>query len=71
MPIRQLLIPILTGPMQNPVMLFSKMFSGDGKITNDDRILIDKFDVPENFYGITLDAHGKGIYTYGSRSGTR
>ncbi|MBW6536183.1 MAG: TonB-dependent receptor [Mariniphaga sp.] len=47
--------------------------SGDGQITNDDRILLDKTDAPEIFYGITLDvtwknwnlsilAQGQGTY---------
>lgn len=33
--------------------------SGDGKITSDDRILLDKTDAPEIFYGISLDASWK------------
>jgi TonB-linked SusC/RagA family outer membrane protein len=33
--------------------------SGDGQITSDDRILLDKTDAPEIFYGITLDASYK------------
>ena len=47
--------------------------SGDGEITSDDRILLDKTDAPELFYGITLDvsyknwslsmlAQGQGTY---------
>src|SRR5690606_33768323 len=47
--------------------------SGDGEITSDDRILLDKTDAPEIFYGITLDvayknwtlsmlAQGQGTY---------
>ncbi len=47
--------------------------SGDGKIDSDDRILLDKADTPELFYGITLDvtyknwnlmllAQGQGTY---------
>lgn len=47
--------------------------SGDGQITSDDRILLDKTDAPEIFYGITLDvayknwtlsmlAQGQGTY---------
>jgi TonB-linked SusC/RagA family outer membrane protein len=35
--------------------------SGDGKITADDMILIDHADVPETFYGITLDMRYKGL----------
>jgi len=33
--------------------------SGDGQITADDRILLDKTDAPEIFYGISLDASWK------------
>ena len=33
--------------------------SGDGKITADDKILLDKTDAPEIFYGITLDVSYK------------
>ncbi|MCK9639970.1 MAG: TonB-dependent receptor [Prolixibacteraceae bacterium] len=33
--------------------------SGDGKITSDDKILIDNYDAPEVFYGINLDATWK------------
>ncbi|WP_299581079.1 TonB-dependent receptor [uncultured Sunxiuqinia sp.] len=33
--------------------------SGDGKITGDDRILLDKTDAPELFYGISLDVNYK------------
>ncbi|MBN2667508.1 MAG: TonB-dependent receptor [Bacteroidales bacterium] len=33
--------------------------SGDGKITGDDRILIDETDAPEVFYGITVEATWK------------
>lgn len=33
--------------------------SGDGQITSDDRILLDKTDAPEIFYGISLDASWK------------
>lgn len=33
--------------------------SGDGQITNDDRILIDEVDYPKTFYGINLDATWK------------
>ena len=47
--------------------------SGDGKITSDDRILLDKTDAPEIFYGISFDltyrnwnlsvlAQGQGTY---------
>lgn len=35
--------------------------SGDGKITGDDRVLIDEVDVPENFYGVNLDASWKNF----------
>lgn len=35
--------------------------SGDGQITNDDRILIDEFDYPFSFYGITMDATWKNF----------
>jgi len=33
--------------------------SGDGQITNDDRILVDEIDYPNTFYGINLDATWK------------
>jgi hypothetical protein len=33
--------------------------SGDGKITSDDQILLDKTDAPEIFYGISLDVQYK------------
>ena len=33
--------------------------SGDGKITSDDRILMDRVDYPEIFYGVTLEATWK------------
>jgi len=33
--------------------------SGDGKITSDDRILIDAADAPEVFYGVTIEATWK------------
>ncbi|MGQ7871325.1 TonB-dependent receptor [Sunxiuqinia sp. sy24] len=33
--------------------------SGDGEITSDDRILLDKTDAPELFYGISLDVNYK------------
>ena len=35
--------------------------SGDGQITNDDRILLDRFDMPENIYGINLDVTYKAF----------
>jgi len=35
--------------------------SGDGTITNDDRILVDEWDYPFAFYGINLDATYKGF----------
>ena len=36
-----------------------KDVSGDGEITSDDRILLDKTDAPEIFYGITFDVEYK------------
>ncbi len=35
--------------------------SGDGEITNDDRILVDEYDFPFTFYGINMDATWKGF----------
>jgi TonB-dependent starch-binding outer membrane protein SusC len=35
--------------------------SGDGKITTDDKILVDHTDAPENFYGINLDVTYKSF----------
>ncbi len=35
--------------------------SGDGEITNDDRILVDEYDYPFTFYGINMDATWKGF----------
>jgi TonB-linked SusC/RagA family outer membrane protein len=35
--------------------------SGDGQITNDDRILVDEYDYPFTFYGINMDATYKGF----------
>ena len=35
--------------------------SGDGTITNDDRILVDEWDYPFTFYGINADATWKGF----------
>ena len=35
--------------------------SGDGKITTDDKILVDGLDAPENFYGINLDVTYKSF----------
>ena len=35
--------------------------SGDGKINADDKILVDKCDAPETFYGITLDVTYKNF----------
>lgn len=35
--------------------------SGDGQITNDDRILVDEWDYPFTFYGINADATWKGF----------
>ncbi len=35
--------------------------SGDGQITNDDRILVDEYDFPFTFYGINMDATYKGF----------
>jgi hypothetical protein len=35
--------------------------SGDGKITGDDRILVEHTDAPENFYGINLDVAWKDL----------
>jgi TonB-linked SusC/RagA family outer membrane protein len=35
--------------------------SGDGEITNDDRILIDEIDFPTTFYGINFDASWKNF----------
>ncbi len=35
--------------------------SGDGEITNDDRILVDEYDYPFTFYGLNMDASYKGF----------
>ncbi|HPE76740.1 MAG TPA: TonB-dependent receptor [Draconibacterium sp.] len=35
--------------------------SGDGEITNDDRILVDEYDYPFTFYGLNMDATYKGF----------
>lgn len=35
--------------------------SGDGQITNDDRILVDEYDYPFSFYGINMDATWKNF----------
>jgi TonB-linked SusC/RagA family outer membrane protein len=56
--------------------------SGDGKINSDDRILLDKTDAPEIFYGVKLDlnyknwslsllAQGQGSYYKSPISGNR
>jgi len=48
-------------PNAKPGDVIFEDVSGDGEITNDDRIFLDKFDMPENYYGITLDVGYKAF----------
>ncbi len=42
-------------PNAKPGDVIFKDVNNDGEITNDDRIFLDKMDIPENYYGINLD----------------
>jgi TonB-linked SusC/RagA family outer membrane protein len=48
-------------PNAKPGDVIFRDVSGDGQITNDDRILVDEYDYPFSFYGINADATWKNF----------
>lgn len=48
-------------PNAKPGDVILEDVDGDGSITGDDRIFLDKMDIPENYYGVSLDLSYKNF----------